>query len=78
MNGNLVISRRAGQCFTISLRDLDEAKASAVLQSLMEGGISIEVTEVNSNAARIKVSAHKGLTILRDELIDVGRQHPGA
>lgn len=78
MNGNLVISRRAGQRFTISLRGLDEAKACAVLHSLMHGGISIEVTEVNSNAARIKVSAHKGLTILRDELINNKCQQTGA
>ncbi|ELS25351.1 carbon storage regulator [Metapseudomonas furukawaii] len=67
-NGNLVLGRKAGQSIRISLKDTDLGSAEEVLASLLSDGIVVELSEVYDGSARLRVSAHRGLTILRTEL----------
>jgi sRNA-binding carbon storage regulator CsrA len=66
--GHLVISRKVGQTFRLTLAPgADPASALRELQTL---GIDIELAEMRTGQVRLGIDAPSSILILRSELID--------
>lgn len=65
----LILTRRAGQMFTIDLDETVDPKTPAG-ELFAQGPVRIVVARIEGRQVKLGITAHQGLLILRDELLN--------